>query len=100
MLDELKDLNIDDHTLVIFTSDNGPWLAKGEDGGSAYPFRGGKGSSYEGGFRMPCIMRLPGVIPPGSVCHEMATQMDLLPTLARLAARKSPSRSMAKTSPT
>ena len=85
VLDELKDLKIDDHTLVIFTSDNGPWLAKGEDGGSAYPFRGGKGSSYEGGFRMPCIMRLPGVIPPGSVCHEMATQMDLLPTLARLA---------------
>jgi arylsulfatase A len=85
VLDELKKLNIDDKTLVIFTSDNGPWLAKGEDGGSANPFRGGKGGSYEGGFRMPFIMRFPGVIPPGSVCHEMSTQMDLLPTIARLA---------------
>jgi arylsulfatase A len=85
VLDELNVLNIDDRTLVIYTSDNGPWLAKGEDGGSAFPFRGGKGSSYEGGFREPCIIRLPGVIPPGSVCHEMATQMDFLPTLARLA---------------
>jgi arylsulfatase A-like enzyme len=85
VLDELKKLGIDNKTLVIFTSDNGPWLAKGEDGGSANPFRGGKGSSYEGGFRMPCIMRFPGVIPPDSVCHEMATQMDLLPTLARMA---------------
>jgi arylsulfatase A len=85
VLDELKALNIDDKTFVIFTSDNGPWLNKGEDGGSAYPLRGGKGSSYEGGFREPCVMRFPGVIPPGSVCHEMATQMDLLPTFAKWA---------------
>jgi arylsulfatase A-like enzyme len=85
ILDELRDLKIDDRTLVIYTSDNGPWLNKGEAGGSAFPFRGGKGSSYEGGFRMPCVMRWPEVIPPGSVCHEVATQMDLLPTLARLA---------------
>jgi len=90
VLDELKKLNIDDRTLVIFTSDNGPWLAKGEAGGSAFPFRGGKGGSYEGGLRMPFIMRYPGVIPPGSVCHEMATQMDLLPTLARLAGVEAP----------
>lgn len=90
VLDELADLKIDDRTLVIFTSDNGPWLAKGEAGGSAFPLRGGKGSSYEGGFRMPCVMRFPGVIPPGSVCHEMATQMDLLPTLARLAGASVP----------
>src|SRR5213076_2932606 len=90
VLDELKALGIDERTLVIYTSDNGPWLAKGEDGGSAFPLRGGKGSSYEGGFRMPCIMRLPGTIPPGSVCREMATQMDLLPTLARLAGASVP----------
>jgi len=70
---------------VIFTSDNGPWLAKGEHGGSAFPLRGGKGGSYEGGLRVPCVMRFPGAIPPGSVCHELATQMDFLPTLARLA---------------
>ncbi|HEY2587339.1 MAG TPA: sulfatase [Tepidisphaeraceae bacterium] len=90
LLDELAELKIDDRTLVIFTSDNGPWLAKGEDGGSDFPLRGGKGSSYEGGFRMPCVMRFPGVIPAGSVCHEMATQMDLLPTLARLAGVSAP----------
>jgi arylsulfatase A-like enzyme len=85
ILDALKELNIDDRTLVIFTSDNGPWLAKGEAGGSAFPLRGGKGGSYEGGFREPCIIRYPGVIPANTVCHEMATQMDFLPTLARLA---------------
>jgi arylsulfatase A len=88
ILDTLKQLNIDDNTIVIFTSDNGPWLSKGEDGGSAFPLRGGKGGSYEGGFRVPFIMRYPGVIPPGSISHEMATQMDLLPTLARLAGAK------------
>jgi arylsulfatase A-like enzyme len=90
VLDELKKLNIDDKTLVIFTSDNGPWLAKGEDGGSAFPLRGGKGGLYEGGFREPCIMRMPGVIPPGVVCHEMATQMDLLPTFMHFAGITTP----------
>ncbi len=85
VLDLLKELNLDERTLVIFTSDNGPWLARGEDGGSAFPLRGGKGSSYEGGFREPCVMRMPGTIPAGAVCREMATQMDFLPTLARLA---------------
>ncbi|HWA96931.1 MAG TPA: sulfatase-like hydrolase/transferase, partial [Pirellulales bacterium] len=90
ILDRLKELKLDDDTLVIYTSDNGPWLVKGEAGGSAFPFRGGKGSSYEGGFRMPCIMRLPGVIPANTVCHVMATQMDLLPTLAHLAGAQLP----------
>jgi arylsulfatase A len=90
VLDELKSQGIDDNTLVIFTSDNGPWLAKGEAGGSAFPLRGGKGGIYEGGFREPCIMRMPGTIPAGAVCHEMATQMDLLPTLARLAGANIP----------
>jgi arylsulfatase A-like enzyme len=90
VLDVLKELNIDDHTLVIYTSDNGPWLSKGEAGGSAVPFRGGKGGSYEGGMREPCILRFPGKIPAGSVCREMATQMDFLPTLARLAGASAP----------
>ena len=85
ILDALKELNIDDRTMVIFTSDNGPWLARGEHGGSAFPLRGGKGGSYEGGFREPLIIRYPGVIPPGSVCRELSTQMDFLPTLARFA---------------
>jgi arylsulfatase A-like enzyme len=85
VLDALTEHKIDDRTLVIFTSDNGPWLAKGENGGIATPLRGGKGGSYEGGFRVPCIMRFPGKIPPNSVCKELATQMDLLPTLAKFA---------------
>jgi arylsulfatase A-like enzyme len=85
VLDELKKLNIDDNTMVIYTSDNGPWLAKGEDGGSAVPLRGGKGGIYDGGFREPCIIRYPGVVPAGKVCHEMATQMDFLPTFAHFA---------------
>jgi arylsulfatase A-like enzyme len=84
ILDSLKELNIDGQTLVIYTSDNGPWLAKGENGGMATPLRGGKGGSYEGGFRVPCIVRWPGTIPPGTICRELATQMDFLPTLARL----------------
>src|SRR5688572_25881005 len=89
VLDALAELKIDDRTLVIFTSDNGPWLAKGEHGGSAGPLRGGKGGTYEGGFRVPCVMRFPGTIPPGSVCREMASQMDFLPTLARFAGASS-----------
>jgi arylsulfatase A-like enzyme len=85
VLDLLQELKIDEKTIVIFTSDNGPWLAKGEHGGSANPFRGGKGGSYEGGMREPFIIRYPGVVPAGSVCREMATQMDFLPTLSRFA---------------
>jgi arylsulfatase A-like enzyme len=85
VLDLLKELNLDEKTIVIFTSDNGPWLAKGEAGGSANPLRGGKGGSYEGGMREPFVIRYPGVIPAGTVCHEMATQMDFLPTLSRFA---------------
>jgi len=85
VLDCLAELKLDERTLVIFTSDNGPWLAKGEHGGSAAPLRGGKGGTYEGGMRVPCVMRFPGTIPPNSVCREMATQMDFLPTLARFA---------------
>ncbi|MGB0580035.1 MAG: sulfatase-like hydrolase/transferase [Limisphaerales bacterium] len=84
VLDALKANGVDDNTLVIFTSDNGPWLIKGDHGGSAKPFRDGKGSSYEGGQRVPCVMRWPGKIAAGSKCQEMATAMDLLPTIAGL----------------
>ncbi len=85
ILDTLKDQKLDDQTLVIYTSDNGPWHIKGEDGGSATPLRAGKGTTYEGGMREPCIMRYPGVIPAGSVCHEVASVIDFLPTFAHLA---------------
>ena len=62
-LDEHK---LADNTLVIFTSDNGPWLSYGTHAGSSGPFREGKGTAWEGGTRVPCIMRLPGKIPAGT----------------------------------
>jgi len=85
ILDALAEHGVDERTLVVFTSDNGPWLVRGELAGNASPLRAGKGTTYEGGMRVPCIMRWPGHIPAGTVCRELATAMDLLPTFARLA---------------
>ena len=73
-----------DDTLVIFTSDNGPWLQFRLRGGSAGLLRGGKGTNWEGGQREPFIASWPGVIPAGGLCSELTTAMDLLPTLAQL----------------
>lgn len=84
VLDALKRHGIDEQTLVIFTSDNGPWLSYGNHAGSAGPLREGKGTTWEGGVREPCIMRWPGHIPAGSVCDELAATIDLLPTIAHL----------------
>ncbi len=82
----LKETRLDDHTLLIFFSDNGPWLVKGRDGGSAFPLRNGKTSTYEGGFRVPCVIWGPGLLQnPGRVSDEILTAMDLLPTFAALA---------------
>ncbi|MDI6828633.1 MAG: sulfatase-like hydrolase/transferase [Armatimonadota bacterium] len=85
ILDTISKLGLDKNTLVVFTSDNGPWLAKRDHGGSAFPLRNGKGSTWEGGMRVPCIMRWPGRIPTGATCGELSTVMDFLPTFARLA---------------
>ncbi|MEI8042833.1 MAG: sulfatase [Verrucomicrobiota bacterium] len=85
VLDTLRELKLDERTLVIFTSDNGPWLVKGPDGGSAGPLRGGKGSTWEGGMREPTLARWPGKIAPGSVCDAVAGTIDLLPTCVALA---------------
>jgi len=90
ILKALKESGIDERTLILFTSDNGPWLEWGEHGGSALPLRAGKGTTYEGGMRVPCIIRWPGKIPADKVCDELASTMDLLPTFARLAGTKSP----------
>ena len=90
ILDTVKTQGLDARTYVIFTSDNGPWLIKGPHGGGALPLRGGKTSSWEGGFRVPCIVRAPGRIAQGVVCDEIATTMDFLPTLARLAGVRIP----------
>ena len=84
ILDTVKELGLDDNTYVIFTSDNGPWWIRGEHGGSAEPLRGAKTSTWEGGLRVPCIMRAPGRIPASTVCRELASTMDLLPTFAAL----------------
>lgn len=75
---------LDDNTLVIFTSDNGPWLSYGNHAGSAGPLREGKSTMFEGGYRVPCVMRWPGKIPAGTTCDELATTLDLFPTIARL----------------
>lgn len=84
ILSTLKELDLDESTYVIFTSDNGPWYVWGDQGGSAAPLRGAKASAWEGGFRVPCIMRAPGRIPEGIVCDEVASTLDMLPTLAKL----------------
>ncbi len=85
LLEVLERHGIDENTCLIFTSDNGPWLAYGDHAGSAKPLREGKGTNFEGGFRVPCLMRWPGRIPAGSVCREVAGTIDLLPTFAGLA---------------
>jgi arylsulfatase A-like enzyme len=86
IIKSLKEHKLDNRTLVIFLSDNGPWIVRGENGGSATPYRNGKTTSYEGGFRVPCVMWGPGVIQqPGRVCDEIVTAMDFLPTFANLA---------------
>lgn len=90
ILDALKDLGLDKNTIVVFTSDNGPWLKKGDNGGCALPLRDGKGTTYEGGMREPTVMWAPGRIPAGVECKEVATTMDLYPTFAKLAGAKVP----------
>ncbi len=90
IMQALDQYGLTDRTLVIFTSDNGPWLAAGAHGGSARPLREGKATSFEGGVREPCIMRWPGHIPADTVCNEPAMTIDLLPTIARLAGAEVP----------
>jgi arylsulfatase A len=85
VLAALRQYGLDEQTLVIFTSDNGPWLLYGDHGGSAGPLREGKATTWEGGVREPCIMRWPGKIPAGAVCKEPAMTIDILPTLAHQA---------------
>ena len=85
VLDTLNELKLSANTLVIFSSDNGPWLVKGHDGGEAGPLRGGKGSTWEGGMREPTIAWWPGKIAPGTVCDAVAGNIDFMPTFVTLA---------------
>ncbi len=86
----LHELNLENETLVIFLSDNGPWLNFGNHAGSVGPLREGKGAMWEGGCRVPCIMRWPGKIPAGSVCDQLAASIDLLPTLMHISGADMP----------
>ncbi|MHC4403528.1 MAG: sulfatase family protein [Planctomycetota bacterium] len=86
----IRQLDLSERTLVIFTSDNGPWLSMGTAGGSALPLRDGKFTVYEGGMRVPFIAWWPGTVPAGATCRELAASIDVLPTLARLAGAQVP----------
>ncbi len=90
VLDTLRELKLAENTLVVFSSDNGPWLVKGADGGSAKPLRGGKGSTWEGGVRVPTIAWWPGKIAPKSTSDAVAGTIDLLPTCVTIAGGKVP----------
>ena len=104
ILDALRNEGLDQSTYVIYASDNGPWYlgrSRGhleraigpgaeEHGGLANPLRGAKTSVWEGGLRVPFIARAPGRIPEGKVCHEIASTMDMLPTIASLARTSAP----------
>ena len=91
IMQTLRETGIERRTLLIFSSDNGPWLLYGDHAGSAGPLREGKATTFEGGLRVPCLMRWPGKIGPGAVCRDWASTMDLLPTLAWLAGSNAPS---------
>lgn len=85
ILQTLKKLKLEENTLVIFTSDNGPWLNYGNHSGSTGGLREGKGTSFEGGQRVPCLMYWKGTIPEGLVCNKLISGIDILPTVATIA---------------
>lgn len=82
LVDTVRELGLAEDTVIIYTSDNGPWLQFKNHGGSAFPLRAGKGTTFEGGQRVPCVMWAPGRIPAGTSTNAFATNMDLLPTIA------------------
>ena len=90
VLKALDDLKLSENTFVIFTSDNGPWLSKQHHAGSALPLRAGKATTYEGGMRVPCVMRWPARIKAGGTCKQVASTIDLLPTFANIVGAKLP----------
>ena len=85
VMDAVRELGLSDRTLIVFSSDNGPWLAKGKDAGTAGPLRGGKAGTYEGGVREPTIAWWPGQIAAGSTSDAVTANFDLLPTFVKLA---------------
>ena len=90
ILQTLRKNKLEKNTLVIFTSDNGPWLSYGDHAGSAGPLREGKGTMFEGGCRESTIAWWPGTIPAGTICKEPAMTIDILPTVSNLIGTKLP----------
>jgi arylsulfatase len=90
ILGALKRTGLDKNTIVIFTSDNGPFLSYGEHAGSAAPFREGKLTTFEGGVHMPCVVRWPGHVPAGVVSDALIASMDFYPTFAALSGARLP----------
>lgn len=89
ILKTLDELKLTEKTYVIYTTDNGPWLSFRHHGGSAGPLRDGKGTTFEGGQRVPCVMRGPG-IPAGTECGDLMGTIDLLPTFASITGQALP----------
>ena len=92
ILGTIRTCGIEKETLVIFTSDNGPWLSYGNHAGSAKPLREGKATMFDGGCRVPTVMWWPGTIPADTRCDKPAMTIDLLPTIAHLIGAKLPER--------
>lgn len=86
----LKEIGATENTLIIFTSDNGPWLNYGDHAGSAGGLKEAKMTSFEGGQKVPCIMKWPAVIPAGKICNKLASAIDILPTLCNITESKLP----------
>ncbi|GAA5510104.1 sulfatase [Novipirellula caenicola] len=84
IMNAIESINAAENTLVIFTSDNGPWLSYGTHAGSAGPLREGKGTMFEGGYREPTLMWWKGKIPAGTTCDKLCSSIDVLPTIAKL----------------
>lgn len=90
VLATLKENGLDEHTIVIFTSDNGPWLSYGDHAGCAYPLREGKGTALEGGQREPCIIRYPDKLKAGRTIDVPMMAIDILPTIAHITGAELP----------
>ena len=84
VLKAIQENGLDSNTLIIFTSDNGPWLNFGNHAGSTGGLREGKGNSFEGGMRVPCLMQWKGTIPAGLICNGLASTIDIFPTVAEM----------------
>ncbi|MEL7496740.1 MAG: sulfatase [Planctomycetota bacterium] len=92
IINKVKELGLEKNTYIIYTTDNGPWLQFKNHGGSAKPLRSGKGTTFEGGQRVPCVMWAPGRIPAGTETSAFASTMDLLPTIAAITESQLPER--------